>query len=98
MSKKKDNPIYVTRAECARISSEVREDLEILKTALVGKDLRGGIVADISAVKAQVEELAKVQADMVAKEREKRETYLRWKIAAFSFLATIIGIIIKSLL
>ena len=48
------NPGYVTVDECKRITRSFRNDLGVIKKALVGPDLRGGLVADVSEIKTKV--------------------------------------------
>lgn len=54
MGRKSSNPGYVTVDECLRITGAFRDDLGVIKKALVGPDLRGGLVADVSAIKTKV--------------------------------------------
>lgn len=58
MSKKRDCPPYVTRAECAATTgairsdlTEIKDDLKLVKTALSGEDMRGGLVKDVADLK-----------------------------------------------
>lgn len=58
MSDAEKDPSYVTRAECAATTSAIRseigalkEDMQVIRTALVGKDMRGGLVKDVAEMK-----------------------------------------------
>lgn len=51
MSKRKEQS-FVTTDDCARFRHEIRDELKVLKSALVGEDLRGGLVKDMSDIKA----------------------------------------------
>ena len=58
LSKKRDCPQYVTRSECAATTSairsdltEIKDDLKLVKTALSGEDMRGGLVKDVADLK-----------------------------------------------
>ncbi len=42
---------FVTKGECQQITASFREDMGTVKMALVGGDLRGGIVKDLSEMK-----------------------------------------------
>lgn len=42
---------FVTKSECAQITASMKDDLKTIKEALVGKDLRGGLVADVAGLK-----------------------------------------------
>lgn len=50
---KRKNPVYVTRQECAEITSAIREELQTIRVALLGNNMRGGIVGDIMALKKE---------------------------------------------
>jgi len=48
---KKNNPkSYVTRAECKQMMGVVKDDISVMKKALVGEDLQGGIVKKLSDI------------------------------------------------
>lgn len=52
--KRKFNPDdYVTKAECLAISGNIMKELQIIKKALVGDDMRGGLVKDVSDLKKE---------------------------------------------
>jgi len=51
--KNKKNPGYVTNAECRQISGGIKEELTRIREALVGKDLRGGLVKDVADLKKE---------------------------------------------
>ena len=55
---KRDCPRFVTQAECAAATSAikselgvVKDDVRLIKTALMGEDMRGGIVKDVGDLK-----------------------------------------------
>lgn len=50
--KKSNNPGHVTRAECSKIVTNFNRELQTIKKALVGDDMRGGVVKDVSEIKA----------------------------------------------
>lgn len=50
MSKRKRS--YVTADDCSRFRTEIKSELSVLRNALVGEDLRGGLVKDVSDIKA----------------------------------------------
>lgn len=53
-SKHDGNPEgVVTRQECAQISSGVKDELKTIKEALVGRDMRGGLVRDVAELKKE---------------------------------------------
>lgn len=53
LSKKaKKNPSgCVTHAECAKIVTKFNGELQTIKNALIGEDMRGGIVKDVAEIK-----------------------------------------------
>ena len=53
MPSKRNNPAYVTKPECAQISASIKEELKTIRTALVGEDMRGGIVKDVADLKKE---------------------------------------------
>lgn len=60
-----NNPGHVTRAECYRTTTIMKEDLKTIRTALVGKDMRGGIVKDVTDLKKDVGDLKKTRSATV---------------------------------
>ena len=52
--KKQSNPSnFVTREECARVTSSIRDELRMIRIALVGEDMRGGLVKDVADLKKE---------------------------------------------
>jgi len=90
-SKKKKDPEYVLRAECLEISGGIKTELTIIKKALVGEDMRGGLVKQVNELTDQV---ARMQ------ESKKLQEARHWKLkfALFGLLMTIIGIIIEQVI
>jgi hypothetical protein len=82
MSKKK-NSQWVSRAECAQISGQIRDELAILKRAMVGEDLRSGLVKDIADLKNDVKSIKQYIDDQKTKGRD-------WRLLAFSIMGSII--------
>lgn len=57
---REDNP-YVTHRECSRqvgqITTQInnlQDEIRVIKEALVGKDLRGGVVKDVADIKSKI--------------------------------------------
>jgi Tfp pilus assembly protein PilO len=55
---KRTKDCFVTRAECAATTgairsdlTEIKDDLKLVKTALSGEDMRGGLVKDVGDLK-----------------------------------------------
>jgi len=77
---------YVTREECIKAMEQVAIDIKVMKRALVGEDMRGGIVKDIAELKSKINEFNHVST-------VKAELSLRWKIAILGSLVALIGIL-----
>jgi len=98
-------PNFVSRAECAAISTDLKADLKILKHALVGDDMRGGMVKDISNLTNKVDGIvANRVTDNTARQEEKKnellktELSLRWKIAlGVAALGSLTAVIVEIL-
>jgi hypothetical protein len=97
-----DGGSFVTRAECSAISTDIKADLKIVKSAVVGEDLRGGMVKDIGDLKLKVDAIASTntsdKAERKQNDREKRDTSLKYKIALLSLLSAVIGAVITHFL
>ena len=52
----------MTRAECAQISGQLQEDSKIIKRALVGDDLLGGLVKEVADIKRSLDDKKKGDA------------------------------------
>ena len=95
MPKDEDNPSpYMTRSECLSQRRPIRADITTIKKALVGEDLRGGIVKDCSDMKKDLKAVKKSINDANNKKEKKQELSLKWKlgltvalIGAFSLIA-----------
>lgn len=63
--KTKDNPSYVTRAECALITTDMKKKLDTIQTALVGEDMRGGLVKDVGDLKKEKSTVVEILKNVV---------------------------------
>jgi hypothetical protein len=63
--KPSDNPGYVTRAECARITTDMKKKLDTIQTALVGEDMRGGLVKDVGDLKKEKSTVVEILRNLV---------------------------------
>lgn len=77
---------------------DVRNDLGIVKKALVGDDLCHGLVKTVGEIKAQVTSLITDKQNNKESQKEKRETSLKWKLAAVGLTFTLFGILLQELL
>ena len=82
---------YVTREDCALIRRFIQDDLEEIKVTLVGKDMRGGMVADIAWLKMQIKKLIK-------KKERKIELSDKWKITIYASITGWVGTLISLIL
>jgi len=48
---------FVTKAECYKTHAQITNDFATIKRALVGDDLRGGIVKDVADTKKDISEI-----------------------------------------
>jgi len=88
---RKNNPTYITRTECARISGQIREELSIVKKALVGEDMRGGIVREIRDMKSDLRDVKEYINGEKTKGRD-------WRLLGFAVLGSIISGAVVTLL
>lgn len=92
MSRKKESK-YVTLDDCARFRAEIRGELQTIKNALVGEDLRGGIVKDLATLRSTLESLQKSLDDMKGSRLSGKE-----KAAIISAVIMALGSIIATIL
>ena len=43
---------FMTRNECAQITTHLKEEVKTIKRALFGEDMRGGMVKDVQEIKS----------------------------------------------
>jgi len=48
---------FVTKAECYKTHIQITSDISQIKNAIVGEDLRGGIVKDVADTKKDISEI-----------------------------------------
>jgi hypothetical protein len=83
---------YMTRRECKAAMAEVGSDIADIKRALVGDDMRGGMVKDIERLNMKVDQIV---------ENGKNSTKFlnRWKLAIFgaaiSLTVAIVGVFLR---
>lgn len=93
LTKKSNNPNnpYVTRSECARISGQIREELKVLKSVLVGEDMRGGMNKEIGDIKRDLCHVKEYIDNQKTKGRD-------WRMLGFAILGSVIsGAVIAAL-
>ncbi|MHC3130123.1 MAG: hypothetical protein IBV52_08635 [Candidatus Bathyarchaeota archaeon] len=54
MAKKDENPGYVTVSECGQNLVSIKNEVVTIRKVLVGDDMQGGIVQEISDIKAML--------------------------------------------
>jgi len=96
--RKSDDSDFVTRAECSRISGEIKSELNTIKVALVGKDMRGGLLKDMRDMKSSIESLkhdiGSVKDYIDNQKRKGRD----WRLLGFAILGSVISGIVIALL
>jgi len=45
---------YMTRNECGQVSGQLKEEVGMMKRALFGDDMRGGMVKDVADIKSSL--------------------------------------------
>jgi len=98
MSSKKDNPGFMTRAECVATMGPIQTSLSRLENAIIGTDLSSGLVKKVSDLTAKVDDVIKTGILEKSEKEKKEEKGNRWKIAALGFAFTLLGIIAKALI
>ena len=84
MPKRKNTSTFVTHAECAEVSGQIRNEISVVKKALVGADLRGGLVKDVADMKSDMETIKKFIDNQKTKGRD-------WRLLGFSILGSIVS-------
>ena len=89
-----DPPEFVLRVECAQNVATIKADLGVIKNALIGSDLRGGLVNDVAELKINLANIAieqnKLKTNTSAENSQKKELSTRVKIAIISLIGVII--------
>jgi len=65
MSHKKDNPGFVRTEDCVTFRAEDRERSRKIELALFGEDFRGGMVKDMTCIRAKVDMATSVVRSVV---------------------------------
>ena len=73
-------------------------DSKDVKMALLGTDLRGGLVRDVGLIKDQIHEMQTAAANKKADDSSKATRALQWKMAAVAFLSILVGAVLEFLL
>jgi hypothetical protein len=88
MSEKKDNPGFVTHVECTATMLPLLEDIAMIKKALIGEDMKGGIVKDFNDMKNDI-------SDIKDNQTEKKVQRDKWKWTSIGLAFTIVGFLVK---
>jgi len=99
--KKENGGAYVTKTQCRQEMRPLRDDVRTIKDALLGKDLRSGLVLQVTEFKNKLEQVIKQKQDeqetFKEEQRQHKQTIARLKIATVAFGFTLVGIIINHL-
>jgi len=82
-SNRVNSPRFVTESECAIFRSEIKDELKIIRRAIGGDDMRGGIVKDVADLKV-----------MLRNQRKTEELSNRWKATIYGTVITTVGLVI----
>ena len=96
-TRKKHDGSCVSRQECAEAMEPLKSTMETVKNALVGKDLRSGLVQQVNNLDNKVQNLITQSDEEKRQAEKKRKEILRWKMAAVGFAATVFGIVLQFL-
>ena len=78
---------FITKAECYKTHTQITTDFATIKKALVGDDLRGGIVKDVADIKAALNNPPKSSGGCDHLSRRERAMIYCAVIAAFASVA-----------
>lgn len=97
-SRKKHDGSGVTRQECFEAMDPIKSTLIDVKNALIGKDLRSGLVQQVNNLDNKVTNII-TQWETEKKENEKKhQENLKLKLAILSLAATFLGFFLKFVL
>lgn len=54
---------FVEKSVCDKTSGEIKDELKTIRVALVGKDMRGGLVKDVSDLRNTVDDFEKKESN-----------------------------------
>lgn len=63
--------LFVTKEDCSKVTNALTMDMKQIKTALIGEDMRGGIVKDVADTK---KDIAEIKADIANQNGNNRES------------------------
>jgi hypothetical protein len=78
--------LFVTKEECSKLTTSRDADLKQIKTALIGEDMRGGIVKDVAETK---KDIAEIKKDIANQKSDCHESSLGKKEKAMIYCAVI---------
>jgi hypothetical protein len=87
---KKGNADCVTHAECSQTMEPLLKEIYAIKNALVGPDLRGGLVNQVTGIQNKLD-------DVIKEREEQKKTNLKYKILTVSLAFTLIGIFVEAI-
>jgi tRNA(Glu) U13 pseudouridine synthase TruD len=90
--KRRDNSEFITHAECAQMMEPVKEQMEKIMEALVGKDLGriGGIVGEIADIKGK---LASILSELTDEKKKKSGSRRQFTSFAYAVLGGLIVVV-----
>lgn len=95
---KDENPGFVTRAECETLCGGLKDDFKSIKKALIGDDLKGGLVLEFRELKNTVTSLVDNQTREDNEGKARRESFVRYKAALIGVTGGLVGVVLGYLL
>jgi hypothetical protein len=95
---KKNGSQYVTHSQCSETMSPIISDLKTIKNALVGENLLGGLVNQVSTMATKLDQVITEVDNAKNEKKEKKKISSAWKIAALSAFSALLGILLGHLL
>lgn len=90
--------IHITMEECVKCNNGLKDELRSIKVALLGEDMRSGLVQQTNELTQTLKALTKDREEEKSEIEKRKERLQRWKLAAFTVAAGLIGILLGHLL
>ena len=80
---------FISVEECAKCNNEIKDDLRTIKNALIGENMRGGIVNQITNLENKISDIAAARACDEKEMEKKDDVKVRWKLATVGALVAL---------
>lgn len=81
---------YITEKECSENTTKIKQDLDIIKRALCGEDMRGGLIYDVNQLFGKISSFSDCVNEMkceLAEEKENRKESRKMILGIITSLA-----------